>query len=101
MHAFDGRASAALQGVEAGYFFSVPPSIVRSKQKQKLVRHLPLERILLETDSPVLSPHPGERNEPVNIQLALASIADIRGIEPEELADMVFKNTVELYGPLD
>jgi TatD DNase family protein len=100
MHAFDGRASAAQQGVEAGFFFSVPPSIVRSKQKQKLVMHLPLENILLETDSPVLGPNPGERNEPANLMVSLEAVAEIKGEREEAIAEAVLENQRRLLGDL-
>jgi len=98
MHAFDGKLGAALPAVEAGYFFSVPPSIVRSRQKQKLVKGLPCSCLLLETDSPVLGPSPGARNEPANIGSALAAIASIKGLPVEEIAMTIYENTVRLYG---
>ena len=80
LHAFDGKASAALPAVEAGYFFSIPPSVVRSRQKQKLVKQLPLTCLLVETDSPVLGPEPGVRNEPANLPLAIRAIAEIKSL---------------------
>jgi TatD DNase family protein len=98
MHAFDGRAAKALPGVEAGYFFSVPPSIVRSQQKRKLVRRLPLSSLLLETDSPVLGPDPAARNEPGNVVVSLQAIAELRSLPPEAVAEAVAENTTRLYG---
>lgn len=98
MHAFDGKLSSALPAVEAGYFFSVPPSVVRSRQKQKLVRGLPLGCLLLETDSPVLGPVPGERNEPANLVTALRAVAEIQGVAPERVREQVAENVRRLYG---
>lgn len=100
MHAFDGKASTALPAVEAGYCFSIPPSIVRSRQKQKLVKHLPLSCLLVETDSPVLAPNPDERNEPANVVLAIEVIAEIKNISKEEVVEAVMENTQRLYGEL-
>ena len=80
LHAFDGKVGAAAEAVRAGYFFSIPPSVVRSAQKQKLVRHLPLECLLLETDSPVLGPDPAVRNEPMNVTVACDAVAGLKGL---------------------
>ena len=98
MHAFDGKITAARPALEAGYFFSIPPSIVRSRQKQKLVRHLPLEALLVETDSPVLGPDPQARNEPANLAVAIEAIAAIQQVPPEQVAAAVVRNTQALYG---
>jgi TatD DNase family protein len=97
MHAFDGKVSAAMAGIEAGYYFSVPPSIVRSPQKQKLVRHLPLERLLLESDSPVLGPEREQRNEPCNVWLACEHIATIKGVSAEDVAHITTTNARTLF----
>ncbi len=98
LHAFDGKISTALAAVEAGYFFSVPPSIVRSRQKQKLVKQLPLSCLLVETDSPVLGAVPGQRNEPKFIIHAIEAIAEIKEVAQEDIIETTFQNTLQLYG---
>lgn len=101
MHAFDGKAGAALSAVEAGYLFSIPPSVVRSRQKQKLVKRLPLSSLLIETDSPVLGPIPNERNEPANIWQSIKVIAELKDVSEEEVIVAVSQNTERLYGKLN
>jgi len=100
MHAFDGKAAAALPAVEAGYFFSIPPSVVRSRQKQKLVKQLPLACLLIESDSPVLGPTPEERNEPANILHSIKAIAELKDVAEKEVIAAVSENTKRLYGKL-
>ncbi len=97
MHAFDGKASTALPGVEAGFFFSIPASIVRSRQKQKLVKRLPMDCLLLETDSPVLGPDPTVRNEPANLTIALEEVARLKDIEIDDLKVIIANNFDRLY----
>lgn len=101
MHAFDGKASAALPAVEAGYFFSIPSSVVRSRQKQKLVKRLPLSCMLLETDSPVLGPTPDKRNEPANIVIAAETISEIKEIHVDEVIETTYENTLKLFGRME
>lgn len=100
LHAFDGKASAALPAVESGFFFSIPPSIVHSRQKQKLIKQLPISCLLIETDSPVLGPTHGERNEPANAVVAIRAIAEIKGIAERELIETLMQNTLRLYGDM-
>lgn len=98
MHAFDGKASKVKNAIEAGFFFSIPPSIIRSRQKQKLIKQLPLDCLLLESDAPVLGPDPNERNEPMNVKTTLSMIAEIKELPEEVLSNAIFDNSLELYG---
>ena len=97
MHAFDARAQAAILGVEAGFFFSIPPSAVRSPQKQKLIRRLPLSSLMLETDSPVLGPDAAERNEPANVRMSCQVIAELQGVPMEAVAQATTATARRLF----
>ncbi|MGD8703216.1 MAG: TatD family hydrolase [Desulfosarcina sp.] len=100
MHAYDGKAASVLPAVEAGFYFSVPPSISRSRQKQKLIKQLPLACLLVETDSPVLGPDPQARNEPSNLCLSIQAIAQIKALHPQAVTEAVAENAFHLYGDL-
>jgi TatD DNase family protein len=97
MHAFDGRAVHALKGVERGFFFSIPPSVIRSVQKQKLVKQLPLEMLCLESDAPVLGLDPKARNEPMFIIDGAKKIAELKGLNLEEVLKQTTTNAKKLY----
>ena len=98
LHAFDGKASlarAASRDLE--FYFSIPTSVVRSPQKRKLVKAVHIERLLIETDSPVLGAEKGVRNVPTNLPVALSEVASILRREEEEIREIVLENTLRLY----
>ena len=96
MHAFDGAAKYAVRAVEKGYMFSIPPSIARSQQKRNLVKRIPLENLLLESDSPVLSPIAGQINYPWNIIVSAEWIGRIKGTSVEKVIEITGRNAVEI-----
>jgi TatD DNase family protein len=101
LHAFDGKASLARSASrDLGYYFSIPTSVVRSPQKRKLVKAVAIERLLLETDSPVLGPDKGGRNEPTNLPIVIQEISRILRREEEEIREITLENTLRLYTKL-
>ncbi|CAG8691891.1 25255_t:CDS:2 [Dentiscutata erythropus] len=97
MHAFDGQIKYANRGVEMGFFFSIPPSIVRSPQKQKLVAAIPLSNLLLETDSPALGPEQGVDNEPDSIVISATEIAKIKNMDVSDVIRQTTENAYKLF----
>jgi len=97
LHAFDGRAVFGEQGARGGIAFSIPPSVIRSRVKQKLVPRLPLASLLLESDSPVLGPDAEARNEPANLVVGLTKVAELAGTGEEELAQQIEESTARVF----
>ena len=62
------------------------------------MKKLPLANILIETDSPVLGPTPGDRNEPANALMVVKAIAELKSLHKEEVLEAVVENTRRLYG---
>ena len=96
LHGFDGSLKLIKKVVDLGYFVSVPVTVVKSEYKQRLVEALPVDNLLLETDSPVLNPF-GGRNEPANLIYGLKKISEIKGIEPKELEKITDRNAKSLF----
>ena len=97
MHAFDGKATHAARAAERGFMFSIPPTIARSSQKQKLVKRLPLDNLLLESDAPVLSPIPGEINYPRNVRISAEWISRLKNLTFDKVAEKTTLNAMEVF----
>ncbi len=89
MHCFSGDLEMARGVMDMGGYVSVagPVTFKNARRLQEIVRELPLEKLIIETDSPFLSPHPfrGKPNSPEKLALIAAKVAELKGIPVEEL----------------
>jgi len=83
--------------VDNGWYISVNTIIYRSKKHKKVVRDVPLERIMLETDAPWLSLEKGKVNEPTSIKLVAQRVAEIKGLTFGEVWEICGRNAVKFY----
>lgn len=97
LHCFCGKKRLVNKAIEMGWYFSIPTNVVKSQQFQEMVEMIPLQQLLTETDSPFLSPYPGMRNEPAFITESIKKIANIKKIEQEEVANIIFSNYQRLF----
>lgn len=101
-HCFSGDAEMAKECREAEYYLSFAGNVTfKNAQNLRDALHVtPLERILIETDAPFLTPVPlrGRPNAPYLVPITVRFIADELGITPEELAEQVARNTERVYG---
>jgi len=101
LHCFSSGRSLAEAALALGFCVSIS-GIVTFKNAEELraiVRDLPLERLLVETDSPYLAPAPyrGKRNEPAFVKATAAAVAALKGVEPEVLAAVTTANFFRLF----
>lgn len=101
LHCFDSCREQANQALEADHFVSFAGNLTykRSDDLREVAKRIPANRLLVETDSPVLSPQRwrGRRNEPAQIIETAALLASLRGISLQELSAQVSKNANDVF----
>lgn len=106
IHSYSGSRELIGQIADLGGFFSFSGTVTwsRNRRAHETAAAVPVDRLLVETDSPDLPPAPEDGcaqsavNEPANLPRVLRAIAALRGMEPEELATVTWANTTRLFG---
>jgi len=102
MHSFTGTAETAAECVELGMCISFAGMVTfkKSDALRAVAATVPADRILVETDSPYLSPHPlrGKRNEPAHVVHTAACLAEVRGESLDDFARQTTENARRLFG---
>jgi TatD DNase family protein len=100
-HSFSGSLATARQALELNFYIGItgPVTYKNADAKREVVKCLPLERILIETDAPFLAPVPkrGLRNEPAFVCHITDKIAEIHNKNPEEIAALTSANAARLF----
>lgn len=101
LHCFAGDREMARKALDLGLYLAFGGIITfkNTEELYQVVKEIPLERILLETDSPYLSPVPrrGKRNEPAYVKFVAEKIAEIKNIELEKVAEVTTTNAEKIY----
>ena len=101
-HCFSGDVPLAKKVIQMGFFISIPGTVTFSKAttQQEVVRCIPLEKILLETDCPYLAPEPyrGKRNEPAFIRNTAEKVASLKSLSFEDVCRITSLNARALFG---
>jgi TatD DNase family protein len=102
-HCFSGTAALAAAALELGFYISLSGIVTfpKADDLRKIARDIPLDRLLIETDSPFLAPVPfrGKRNEPAHVVQVAEKLAGIYGLPPAELAARTTANFHALFAP--
>ena len=99
VHFFAGSWDIAEQFLEMGFYLSFTGVITFSSQYDKVIKNMPLDRIMVETDAPYVAPAPfrGKRNEPIYVEEVARRIAEIKGISFDEVAQATTENAIKLF----
>lgn len=102
VHCYSYSVETAKIFLDMGYYFGIGGVVTFSngRKLKEVVEYLPMDRILLETDSPYLAPVPnrGKRNSSLNIPYVVEAISTIKGIAPQEVENITMQNARKLFG---
>jgi TatD DNase family protein len=102
MHCFGGSLAMATSAIDLGFFISFAGNLTFKKaaDMREVARQLPLDRLLIETDCPYLTPVPfrGKRNEPARVVETARCLAELHGIELEKIGQTTSANFGKLFG---
>ena len=102
MHCFSSGRALAETALALGFYISISGIVTfrNAEGLRAIVRDLPLDRLLVETDAPYLAPVPyrGKRNEPAFVAATAAAVAALKGVEPQHLAEVTTANFFRLFG---
>jgi TatD DNase family protein len=103
LHCFTGDRDAARRGLDLGFYISLSGIVTfpRALELKEVAKLVPLDRLLVETDSPFLAPvpHRGKRNEPAHVTRVAELIADLRQVRAEAIAEATTENFTRLFKP--
>lgn len=101
MHCFSSSVEIAKEILKLGGYISISGTVTFKNAKNivEVAKLVPIDRLLVETDSPYLTPEPnrGRRNEPANVKDTAQKIADVKEMKLEDLANILVENTKRLY----
>jgi len=102
LHCFSGDLNLARECVDLGFLISIPGTVTfpSSEQLREVVRGIPADSLLLETDCPYLAPVPfrGKRNEPAHLRITAEKVAELKGLTLEDVARITTRNAEKLFG---
>jgi TatD DNase family protein len=100
LHCISGSRDYLSKGLELGFYVGVDGNVTYSKPVRDLVKLTPLERLVLETDSPFLTPEPQRRlrNQPINVKIVAEFVAKLNSISLEKIKAVTTKNAKALFG---
>jgi TatD DNase family protein len=102
-HCFTGDRDMARRALDAGFHLSLAGIVTfpRALELKEVAKMVPLDRLLIETDSPFLAPvpHRGKRNEPAHVARVAEAIGELRGTTPAAVAEATHDNFTRLFNP--
>lgn len=100
LHCFSGDRELSQRYIEMGFLLSIAgPITYPSSHAMEIAHHIPLDKLLIETDCPFLTPQPyrGKRNEPSNVSFVAEKIGEIRGVPTDVVAEHTTANAAQLF----